>query len=87
MAEARTAVETSVPNRVSEMAAGLVGSEILRIAADLAFSLIVMGIRGQHQGEIEEILFGSTAEKVLRAARIPVVCIPLAREQMEEPIR
>jgi nucleotide-binding universal stress UspA family protein len=51
-------------------------AEILRIAADLHFSLIVMGIRGRHQGGIEEILFGSTAEKVLRAARIPVVCVP-----------
>jgi nucleotide-binding universal stress UspA family protein len=51
-------------------------AEILRVAADLDFSLIVMGIRGQRQGEIEELLFGSTAEKVLRAARIPVVCVP-----------
>ena len=51
-------------------------AEILRIAADLHFSLIVMGIRGKHQYGIEEILFGSTAEKVLRAARIPVVCVP-----------
>ena len=51
-------------------------AEILRIAADLHFRLIVMGIRGRHQGGIEEILFGSTAEKVLRAARIPVVCVP-----------
>ncbi len=51
-------------------------AEILRIAADLHFSLIVMGIRGRHQGGIEEILFGSTAEKVLRAARIPIVCVP-----------
>ncbi len=51
-------------------------AEILRIAADLDFSLIVMGIRGRRQGGIEEILFGSTAEKVLRAARIPVVCVP-----------
>jgi nucleotide-binding universal stress UspA family protein len=51
-------------------------SEILRIADDLDFSLIVMGIRGRHQGGIEEILFGSTAEKALRAARIPVVCVP-----------
>jgi nucleotide-binding universal stress UspA family protein len=51
-------------------------AEILRIAADLHFSLIVMGIRGRHQSGIEEILFGSTAEKVLRAARIPVVCVP-----------
>jgi len=51
-------------------------AEILRIAADLHFSLIVTGIRGRHQGGIEEILFGSTAEKVLRAARIPVLCVP-----------
>jgi nucleotide-binding universal stress UspA family protein len=51
-------------------------TEILRIAADLHFSLIVMGIRGRRQGGIKEILFGSTAEKVLRAARIPVVCVP-----------
>jgi nucleotide-binding universal stress UspA family protein len=51
-------------------------AEILRVAADLKFGLIVMGIRGQHQGGIEEILFGSTAEKVLRAARIPVMCVP-----------
>jgi nucleotide-binding universal stress UspA family protein len=51
-------------------------AEILRIAIDLHFKLIVMGIRGRHQGGIEEILFGSTAEKVLRAARIPVVCVP-----------
>src|SRR5499426_990543 len=51
-------------------------AEILRVAADLHFSLIVMGIRGGHRGGIEEILFGSTAEKVLRAARIPVVCVP-----------
>jgi nucleotide-binding universal stress UspA family protein len=54
-------------------------AEILRVAADLDFSLIAMGIRGRHQGGIEEILFGSTAEKVLRATRIPVLCVPPAR--------
>ena len=60
----------------SMVVAGKPFAEILRIAADLHFSLIVMGIRGRRQGGIEEILFGSTAEKVLRAARIPVVCVP-----------
>ena len=54
-------------------------AEILRIAADLKFGLIAMGIRGRHQGGIEEILFGSTAEKVLCATRIPVICMPLAK--------
>ena len=47
-------------------------AEILRIAADLHFSLIVMGIRGRHQGGIEEILRLDGGER-LRAARIPVV--------------
>ncbi|MCI0663757.1 MAG: universal stress protein [Acidobacteria bacterium] len=59
-------------------------TEILRIASDLKFSLIVMGIRGRHQGGIEEILFGSTAEKVLRAARIPVMCVPPAKAQSNQ---
>jgi nucleotide-binding universal stress UspA family protein len=55
-------------------------AEILRIAADLNFSLIMMGIRGKHRGGIEEILFGSTAEKVLRAACVPVMCVPTGLE-------
>jgi nucleotide-binding universal stress UspA family protein len=50
--------------------------EILRIAKDLDFSLIVMGIRGK-KGSIEKLFFGSTADKVLRATHIPVVCVPL----------
>ena len=49
--------------------------EILRIAKDLDFGLIVMGIRGGGS-PLEEILFGSTADKVLRGTRIPVVCVP-----------
>ncbi|HEX4948152.1 MAG TPA: universal stress protein [Blastocatellia bacterium] len=51
-------------------------AEILRVADDLDFSLIVLGTRGQRGGNIEELLFGSTAEKVLRAAPVPVVCVP-----------
>jgi nucleotide-binding universal stress UspA family protein len=35
-----------------------------------------MAIRGRHAARIEELLFGSTAEKVLRGARIPVICVP-----------
>lgn len=52
-------------------------TEILRVADDLDFSLIVLGTRGHRGGSnIEELLFGSTAEKVLRATPIPVVCVP-----------
>ena len=49
--------------------------EILRIAKDLDFSIIVMGIRGGGS-PIEELLFGSTSDKVLRGTRIPVVFVP-----------
>lgn len=51
-------------------------AEILRVADDLDFSLIVLGTRGHRGGNLEELLFGSTAEKVLRATPIPVVCVP-----------
>lgn len=66
----------------SMVAIGKPFAEILRIAADLDFSLIAMGICGQHEGGIEELLFGSTAEKVLRAAHIPVLCVPPAKPQI-----
>lgn len=55
-------------------------AEILRVAADLDFKIIVIGIRGQRERNIEELLFGSTAEKVLRATRIPVICVPDVQE-------
>jgi nucleotide-binding universal stress UspA family protein len=49
--------------------------EILKIARDLDLPMIVMGMRGRSTAP-EELLFGSTAEKVLRGARVPVLCIP-----------
>ncbi|MBK9313981.1 MAG: universal stress protein [Acidobacteria bacterium] len=51
-------------------------AEILRVANDLFFEMIVLSTRGRRQSSIEDVLFGSTADKVLRAARIPVICIP-----------
>lgn len=55
---------------------GLPFVEILKIARDLDLPMIVMGIRGQSTNA-EELLFGSTAEKVLRGTRVPVLCVPL----------
>ena len=49
--------------------------EILKIARDLDLPLIVMGVRGR-TATPEDVLFGSTAERVLRGARIPVLCVP-----------
>jgi nucleotide-binding universal stress UspA family protein len=64
------------PRLESMVVIGKPFAEILRVAADLAFELIVIGTRGRRQADIEEMLFGSTAEKVLRGARLPVVCVP-----------
>jgi nucleotide-binding universal stress UspA family protein len=49
--------------------------EILKIARDLDLPMIVMGMRGRSSPP-KEVLFGSTAEKVLRGTRIPVLCVP-----------
>jgi nucleotide-binding universal stress UspA family protein len=49
--------------------------EILKIARDLDLPMIVMGVRGRSLPP-EEILFGSTVEKVLRGSRVPVLCVP-----------
>lgn len=48
--------------------------EIVKVANDLDLDLIVIGQRGQTG--VEQLLFGGTAEKVLRAANRPVLCIP-----------
>jgi nucleotide-binding universal stress UspA family protein len=49
--------------------------EILKITRDLDLPMIVMGTRGRSI-QAEEVLFGSTAEKVLRGTRVPVLCVP-----------
>ena len=51
--------------------------EILRIANDLDFSVIIMGIRGKKNDPLKELFFGSTVDRVLHATRIPVFCVPL----------
>lgn len=48
--------------------------EIVRIANDLACALIIMG--SHSQSSLEGMLFGSTAEKVVRSSRQPVLCVP-----------
>jgi nucleotide-binding universal stress UspA family protein len=49
--------------------------EIVKVASDLEVDMIVMGTH-QATSSIEEVLFGSTAEKVLRTSRCPVLCVP-----------
>jgi nucleotide-binding universal stress UspA family protein len=49
--------------------------EIVKIAKDLEVDLVVMGM---HRAalRVDELLFGSTAEKVLRTSSSPVLCVP-----------
>jgi nucleotide-binding universal stress UspA family protein len=54
---------------------GLPFVEILKIARDLDLPMIIMGVKGRSTPP-EELLFGSTAEKVLRGSRVPVLCVP-----------
>ncbi len=54
---------------------GLPFAEIVRIANDLECDLIVMGTHGAST-PVTQILFGSTAEKVVRTSRCPVLCVP-----------
>jgi len=49
--------------------------EILQKADDFAVDAIVMSKIGR-RGKVEELLFGSTAEKVLRGSTRPVVILP-----------
>jgi nucleotide-binding universal stress UspA family protein len=48
--------------------------EIVKVARDLDLDLIVVGLRGT--AGMEHVLFGGTAEKVLRTASRPVLCVP-----------
>lgn len=54
---------------------GLPFLEIISKAEDFAVDAIVMGRVGR-RGSFEKLLFGSTAEKILRASRCPVVALP-----------
>ena len=64
------------PKVESMIVVGKPFAEILRVAADLDFQIIVIGTHGIRGEKIEELLFGSTAEKVLRGTRVPVICVP-----------
>ena len=66
----------------SMVAVGVPFQEIAVVARDLAVDLVVMGGYGRGgRGPIEEVFFGSTAEKVVRLLPCPVLCVPLVEDQ------
>lgn len=85
-ARLREVAEANFTNALGEVEAGEVNVErmivigipfveVLKIARDLDLPMIVIGVRGRST-PASEMLFGSTAEKVLRGARVPVLCVP-----------
>lgn len=60
----QTAIVTGIPNE-----------EIIKKAADTGSSLIVLGTHGRTG--LDHIIFGSTAERVVRSASCPVLTIRL----------
>jgi nucleotide-binding universal stress UspA family protein len=89
-AELRTQLEQQARKRYAELVAGLPADrveftplivegrpflKIIQLARDLDVDMIVMTV---HRGttQVEQFLFGSTAERVLRLAPCPVLVVP-----------
>lgn len=62
-------------NYKSEIVMGIPYEEIVRKAEEENVSLIVLGTQGR--SGIDHLLFGSTAERVVRKARCPVMTVRL----------
>lgn len=60
-------------NYTTEIVTGIPYEEITRKAADVAASLIVLGTHGRTG--LDHIIFGSTAERVVRSSSCPVLTI------------
>jgi len=56
---------------------GHAAAEILQFEVETGADLIVMGARGHNQ--LDRLLIGTTAERVVRHARCPVLVVPLPR--------
>ena len=65
----------SYPNYKTAIVSGIPYDEIVRKADEIGASLIVLGTHGRTG--LDHILFGSTAERVVRSATCPVMTIKL----------
>lgn len=67
------------PRMDSLVVSGKPYAEILKMARELDFDMIVLATHGRKARDVESLLFGTTTEKVLRGAQIPVLCVPPSR--------
>lgn len=72
---ARALAERSARDVETMIVVGTPFVEIVKIANDLDCDMVIMGIRG-NETPLKQILFGGTAEKVLRGTKRPVLCVP-----------
>jgi nucleotide-binding universal stress UspA family protein len=66
-------------NFTTSIVTGIPYEEIIRSAQEAAASLIVLGTHGRTG--LDHLIFGSTAERVVRGASCPVLTIRLPAEQ------
>jgi nucleotide-binding universal stress UspA family protein len=65
---------TARPRLEVALSVGDAAEEILKVAARRHANLVVLGTRGI--GHAARLLLGSTAERVLRQSRVPVLAVP-----------
>lgn len=71
------------PEVETRIASGVPYREILRAARETAAALIVIGTHGRTG--VEHVIFGSTAEKVVRMAPCPVLTVRQGGKEFVEP--
>ena len=75
----QTAEATGIGRVETQLLQGPASSEIVRVAGDQHFDLIVMGTHGRTG--LSHLLIGSVTEKVVRRAPCPVLTIPLREKR------
>ena len=69
------------PNHASYIVPGIAYDEIIKKAQEVKADLIVLGTHGRTG--LDHVLFGSTAEKVVRKSPIPVMTIRISEPEKE----
>jgi len=64
------------------LAEGEASETIIRMAGEHVADFIILGLR--KRGAVERVLLGSTAEPVIRGARVPVLCVPIDTKTKSE---
>ena len=78
-ASQRVALDAGAPRVDTKLLQGFVGGQIVEFASRGEFDLIVMGTHGRTG--LQHLVMGSTAERVVRLARCPVLTVKQGQQQ------